>query len=107
MTPKEIQEIYFKTKASDYFLIQRLRLSIFEGYLTGLWTKIMRSKAKGSTDQLNKVEEMQAMVLEMEELVCIGVMQTSINSALKYKLAAARLELSRVNEEIEELKKNI
>ena len=67
----------------------------------------MRSKAKGSTDQLNKVEEMQAMVLEIEELVCIGVMQTSINSALKYKLAAARLELSRVNEEIEELKKNI
>lgn len=107
MTPKEIQEVYFKSKSSDYFLIQRLRLAIFDGYLTGLWTKLRRSKAKESIDQLNKVEEMQTMLIEIEELIAIDVMQANINKALKHKLAAARLELSRANEEIDNLKENI
>lgn len=107
LSHKEIQEIYFRTKSSDYFLIQRLRLAIFDGYLTALWTKIRRSKAKESTDQLNKVEEMQAMIVEIEELIAVDIMQASINKALKYKLSAAMLELSRIKEENEELKKNI
>ena len=107
MEKKELENIYINCKQSYFSSTKQLEKMRFENYLDALFLKTVKSKNKGSENQLQVIDWMKNWLENQAHFTIIQGVQSKLIIKLEQDIFKIQTENEKLLEEINNLKKNI
>ncbi len=107
LTPKQVERILERANSQDAVTLQRLEIEELNSYIIALKLKLMRSNASEAKKQYNTLERIETLLESLKMDLAFQFMVMDINSKMRLDILKERTKNRLLEEEIENLKRNI